>query len=125
MDEVVEGGLLLAHSLVLVHVILDDFTGTLVDSLYGHLVYDVVTFLDEIIHLGSEIVSAQGALILNFEPLATALGVEVVLLVAGKDHDFVVSSESHQADGAVGHLVVLILILFVAQVLQILHVSLQ
>lgn len=109
LDQIIEIHLLLAW-LWLIYSILE--------GLSGDIVVDVLAFADEFLDVIGKVEAAKRAFCFDFEPLSATLGMEVVLWVAAEDQDFLSRLEVNQADGAVGHIEVLVLILFVTHVLQ-------
>ena len=67
--------------------------------------------------LFSEVEAAQWALCLDFKPLDATLHVEVMLLVACEHYNLVVWAEVDQADRAVWHIRIFLLVLQVTHVL--------
>ena len=88
-----------------------------IDGLSRNVISNIVPFAYEFGNLTGKIVPAKGALCLDLEPLLPALLVEIVLAIALENYYLVTRGESYQANGAIGHVGVFVLVLTMGQVL--------
>ena len=65
---------------------------------------------NELLDFHTEVIATQGAFCLDFEPFAAAFEMEVVLRIAFEDYDLILRLEMFEADGALGHIFILILV---------------
>ena len=72
-----------------------------------------------------EVSATQWTFSLNIEPLNSTLLVEVVLHIAREHKKFVIRHKVDQTDRAVWHVVIFLLVLFVAHMHQALNIALQ
>jgi len=83
---------------------------TFIDCLASQIAIDILLMTDELVDLLSEISSTQRAFCFDFEPFLSTLFVEVVLGVAFENHELVLFGKSEQADWAVRHIKIFLLV---------------
>lgn len=123
--QLTEGGCQFTDELVELRLLGVGVLGVVADGLARHIVDDVSITRHVLVDFGGEVAAAQRTLRFNLEPVLPALHVEVVLRVAAEHNDLVLRCKRDQADRAVGHLAVLLLVVLMRHVRQTLQVPLQ
>ena len=98
---------------------------TFIDCLACKVVVDILLLTHKLMDLLSEISSTQRAFSFDFEPFLSTLFVEVVLWVAFEHHQLVFFIKRKQADRAVWHIEIFLLVLRVTHAWQTFNVPLQ
>lgn len=98
---------------------------TFIDCLACKVVVDILLLTHKLMDLLSEISTTQRAFSFDFEPFLSTLFVEVVLWVAFEHHEFVFFIKRKQADRAVWHIEIFLLVLRVTHAWQTFNVPLQ
>ena len=97
----------------------------------SHFQGQAIDLIDEIIALPEledlvlKVKAAQWTLSLDFQPLDSALVVEVVLFITFKGHYLVCWAKIDQADRTTWHVWIFVRVVCIAHALQTLHVALQ
>ena len=132
LDEFVQVSLLLICVRLVKVLFIDAIFGTItididrvVNGLSSDITPDIIPLLGKVTDLFGEVISAEGTLSFDLEPLLATLFVEVVLGVARKHHDLVLWSERDQADRTVWHILIFLLVLGMGQQLETVDVPFQ